>query len=126
MARRRSGELCPEPFGFSFAIVAAMPHTEFIGSRECREETHEGADHPGRRNRSGAIRRCRGACRRRTREGNPNTPVAGIVTVKVSNWRLADLVELQMAESGSTNLKKVLGALKAGQWTWAYAPQGKT
>ena len=29
------------------------------------------------------------------------------------NWRNADLVELQAAESGSPNWKKVLGALKA-------------
>jgi hypothetical protein len=27
--------------------------------------------------------------------------------------------------SGSVNWKKVLGALKAGQWTWAKVPQGK-
>jgi hypothetical protein len=49
----------------------------------------------------------------------------GTVTVKVMNWRLVDLVELQAAESGSTNWKKVLGALKTGQWTWAKVPQGK-
>jgi hypothetical protein len=49
----------------------------------------------------------------------------GTVTVKVTNWREADLVELQVGESGSANWKKVLGALKAGQWTWAKAPQGK-
>lgn len=53
------------------------------------------------------------------------TPAAGTVTVKVTNWRLADLVELQVAESGSANWKKVLGALKTGQWTWAKVPQGK-
>jgi homogentisate 1,2-dioxygenase len=50
---------------------------------------------------------------------------AGTVTVKVTNWRDADLVELQVVESGSANWKKVLGALKAGQWTWAKVPQGK-
>jgi homogentisate 1,2-dioxygenase len=44
--------------------------------------------------------------------------------VKVINWRNADLVELQAAESGSANWKKVLGALKAGQWTSAKVPQG--
>ena len=33
--------------------------------------------------------------------------------------------ELQVVESGSANWKKVLGALKAGQWTWAKVPQGK-
>ena len=49
----------------------------------------------------------------------------GTVTVKVTNWREADLVELQAAESGSANWKKVLGALKAGQWTSAKLPQGK-
>ena len=55
----------------------------------------------------------------------PKAPVGGIVTVKVTNWREADLVELQMAESGSANWKKVLGALKAGHWTWVKVPQGK-
>ena len=49
----------------------------------------------------------------------------GTVTVKVTNWREADLVELQAAETGSANWKKVLGALKAGQWTSAKLPQGK-
>ena len=55
----------------------------------------------------------------------PKTPAAGTVTVKVINWRNADLVELQAAESGSANWKKVLGALKGGQWTWAKLPEGK-
>jgi hypothetical protein len=58
-------------------------------------------------------------------KSKPKTSTGGIVTVKVTNWRQADLVELQVAESGSTNWKKVLGALKAGQWTWAKVPQGK-
>ena len=44
--------------------------------------------------------------------------------MKVTNWRNADLVELQATESGSANWKKVLGALKAGQWTTAKVPQG--
>jgi hypothetical protein len=54
----------------------------------------------------------------------PKTPAGGTVTVKVINWRTADLVELQAAESGSANWKKVLGVLKAGQWTSAKVPQG--
>ncbi len=58
-------------------------------------------------------------------KSKPKTPAGGTVTVKVTNWREADLVELQVAESGSANSKKVLGALKAGQWTWAKMPQGK-
>lgn len=53
------------------------------------------------------------------------TPASSTVSVRVMNWREADLVELQAAESGSTNWKKVLGALKAGQWTLAQVPQGK-
>jgi len=57
-------------------------------------------------------------------KSKPKTP-GGTVTVKVTNWREADLVELQEVESGSANWKKVLGALKAGQWTWAKLPQGK-
>lgn len=58
-------------------------------------------------------------------KSKPKTPAGGTITVKVTNWRLADLVELQVAESGSANWKKVLGALKNGQWTWAKVPQGK-
>ena len=54
----------------------------------------------------------------------PKTPAVGAVTVKVTNWRNADLVELRAAESGSADWKKVLGALKAGQWTTAKVPQG--
>jgi homogentisate 1,2-dioxygenase len=53
------------------------------------------------------------------------TRAGGSVTVKVTNWRDSDLVELQVVESGSANWKKVLGALKAGQCTWAKIPQGK-
>jgi len=59
-------------------------------------------------------------------KSKPKTPAGGTVMVKVTNWREADLVELQGAESGSTNFKKVLGGLKAGQWTWAKLPQGKS
>ena len=58
-------------------------------------------------------------------KAKPKTPAGGTVTVKVTNWRAADLVELQVVASGSVNWKKVLGALKAGQWTWAKVPQGK-
>jgi hypothetical protein len=55
----------------------------------------------------------------------PKTPAGGTVTVKLTNWRMADLVELQAAASGAANWRKVLGALKTGQWTWAKVPQGK-
>jgi hypothetical protein len=58
-------------------------------------------------------------------KSKPKTP-AGTVTVKVTNWRNADLVELRATKSGSANWKKALGALKAGQWTWAKVPQGNT
>ena len=58
-------------------------------------------------------------------KAKPKAPAGATITVKVSNWRSADLVELQVAESGSANWKKVLGALKNGQWTWAKVPQGK-
>lgn len=58
-------------------------------------------------------------------KSKPKKPAGGAVTVKVTNWREADLVELQVVGSGSVNWKKVLGALKAGQWTWAKVPQGK-
>jgi hypothetical protein len=59
------------------------------------------------------------------RKSKPKTPTDGTVTVKVTNWRAADLVELQVVGSGSVNWKKVRGSLKAGQWTWAKVPQGK-
>jgi hypothetical protein len=54
----------------------------------------------------------------------PKTPPGGTVTVIVTNWRTADLVELRVAVSGSAKWKKVLGALKAGQWASAKVPQG--
>ena len=57
-------------------------------------------------------------------KSKPKMP-GGTVTVKVTNWREADLVELQVLETGSANWKKVLGALKAGQWTWAKLPLDK-
>jgi hypothetical protein len=54
----------------------------------------------------------------------PTIPVgAPTVTVTVTNSRKTDLVELQAAESGSVNWKKVLGALKAGQQAPAKLPQ---
>ena len=59
------------------------------------------------------------------RKPKSKTPAGGTVTVKVTNWREADLVELQVAESGSANWKKVLGALKAGQWTSVKLPLGE-
>src|ERR1700728_3718653 len=58
-------------------------------------------------------------------KSTPKTLADGTIIVKVTNWREADLVELQAVESASANWKKVLGALKAGQWTWAKVPQGK-
>ena len=54
----------------------------------------------------------------------PKTSADGTVTVKVTNWREADLVELQAAESGSANWTKVLGALKAGEKASAKVPRG--
>ena len=54
----------------------------------------------------------------------PKTPEgAATVTVTVTNSRKADLVQLQAAESGSANWKKVLGALKVGKQASAKMPQ---
>ncbi len=54
----------------------------------------------------------------------PKTPGgAATVTVIVTNSRKADLVQLQAAESGSANWKKVLGAVKAGKQASAIVPQ---
>jgi hypothetical protein len=58
-------------------------------------------------------------------KSKPKTPADGTITLKVTNWRAADLLELQVVASGSANWKKVLGSLKAGQWTWAKVPQPK-
>ena len=49
---------------------------------------------------------------------------APTVTVVVTNSRKADLVQLQAAESGSANWKKVLGAVKAGKQGSARLPKG--
>ena len=55
----------------------------------------------------------------------PKTPAgATTVTVTVTNARKADLVQLQAAESGSANWKKVLGAVKAGKQASAQVPHG--
>ena len=56
-------------------------------------------------------------------KSQPKTSESGTVTVKVTNWREADLIELQVVASGSANWKKMLGALNAGQWTWAKVPR---
>ena len=58
-------------------------------------------------------------------KAKPKAPAGATITVKVSNWRVADLVELQVAESGSTHWKKMLGLLKTGQWTWAQSTAGQ-
>jgi len=57
-------------------------------------------------------------------KSKPKAPAGGTVTVMVTNWRNADLLELQAAASGSANWKKVLGPLKAGQRASAKLPQG--
>jgi hypothetical protein len=44
------------------------------------------------------------------------------VTVTVTNSRKADLVQLQAAESGSVNWKRVLGSLKSGNHVAAQLP----
>jgi hypothetical protein len=58
-------------------------------------------------------------------KSRPKLPAGGALAVKVTNWRGADLVELDVSESGSAKWAKVLGALKAGQWTWVKVAQGK-
>jgi len=47
---------------------------------------------------------------------------ASTVTVVVTNSRKADLVQLQVAESGSVSWKRELGALKAGKKGSAVLP----
>ncbi len=45
------------------------------------------------------------------------------VTVTVTNLRKADLVQLEAAESGSTDWKKVVGPVKSGKQASAKLPQ---
>jgi hypothetical protein len=49
-------------------------------------------------------------------------PGATAVAVTVTNSRKADLVQLQAAEPGSANWKKVLGAVKSGKQALAKLP----
>jgi hypothetical protein len=51
------------------------------------------------------------------------TPGATTVAVTVTNSRKADLVQLQAAEPGSANWKKVLGGVKSGKQALAKLPQ---
>ena len=54
----------------------------------------------------------------------PKTPPnATTVAVTVTNSRKADLVQLQVAEPGSANWMKVLGAVKSGKQALAKLPQ---
>src|SRR5215472_13735511 len=53
----------------------------------------------------------------------PKANRAGAVTVTVTNSRKADLVQLQAAESGSEDWKKVLGPVKSGKQASATLPQ---
>jgi hypothetical protein len=52
-----------------------------------------------------------------------NTAGAPTVTVTVTNSRKADLVQLQAAEPGTANWKKVLGPVKSGKQASAKLPQ---
>src|SRR5580693_3508848 len=52
-----------------------------------------------------------------------NTVGAPTVTVTVTNSRKADLVQLQAAEPGTANWKKVLGPVKSGKQAAAKLPQ---
>jgi hypothetical protein len=52
-----------------------------------------------------------------------NTAGAPTVTVTVTNSRKADLVQLQAAQPGSANWKKVLGPVKSGKQASAKLPQ---
>ena len=47
------------------------------------------------------------------------------VTVTVMNSRKADLVQLEAAESGSTDWKKVVGPVKSGKQASAKLPQAR-
>jgi hypothetical protein len=53
----------------------------------------------------------------------PKPNPAGAVTVMVTNSRKADLVQLEAAESGSADWKKVIGPVKSGKQASAKLPQ---
>jgi hypothetical protein len=53
----------------------------------------------------------------------PKANPAGAVTVMVTNSRKADLVQLEAAESGSADWKKVVGPVKSGKQASAKLPQ---
>ena len=52
----------------------------------------------------------------------PKAKPAVTVTVTVTNSRKADLVQLEVAESGSADWKKVIGPLKSGKQASAKLP----
>lgn len=56
-------------------------------------------------------------------KSKPKANPAGVVTVTVTNSRNADLVQLEAAESGSADWKKVLGPVKSGKQASAKLPQ---
>ena len=56
-------------------------------------------------------------------KSKPKAKPAGVVTVTVTNSRNADLVQLEAAESGSADWKKVLGPVKSGKQASAKLPQ---
>lgn len=53
----------------------------------------------------------------------PKANPAGAVTVTVTNSRKADLLQLEAAESGSADWKKVVGPVKSGKQASAKLPQ---
>ena len=53
----------------------------------------------------------------------PKANQAGAVTVTVTNSRKADLLQLEAAESGSADWKKVVGPVKSGKQASAKLPQ---
>ena len=53
----------------------------------------------------------------------PKAKPAGAVVVTVTNSRKADLVQLEAAESGSADWKKVVGPVKSGKQASAKLPQ---
>jgi hypothetical protein len=114
-----SGKAVTARFGDGLVITPFLHHRQrhprerkLIGSRKCREKIHEEKDLGlGAR---GALRsliavpvfaqNAEPEPKRKTSAGAP------FVTVTVKNARNADLVQLQAAESGSANWKKVLVA----------------
>src|ERR1700733_9753850 len=114
MRRARTAALCPEPPSFSFAIVGRHDHPRsssaranagrrFVRKRIILAVTIAAAlfgvvAAPALAQNSESVPAAAALMKSKSK-----TPPGRRAMVKVTNWREADLVELQVVESGSAN-----------------------